>query len=386
MKKIAISINLDWPLKRYHDLYAGIQQYNNEFTNWKLVWDHFPEVYLKRNKEVPYYDGIIGRVKYDAYNEAKRLNIPVVNTWQTSSLVGEIPSVINDFREAGKMAAEHLLKRGFRNFANIDHRISKASKEFHLGFSEVVKPYNGFYKRYLFSRNCDESLELWERFHDDFSEWVKEWKFPIGIGCSLSSIGPKITTRLGELGIDIPNQASVISVGNDLCYCEGHSPKISSINMDYFSAGYEAARIMDMLLQNKNPPELTKVISPVNLIPRESTDTYAVDDPVVKSALRYIADNYNRNIQVVDVVDQVPVSRRSLEMRFNKEVSHTIIDEINRHKVTSLKRLLLETDQRINLLYCQLGFSCPQHMRRVFKKNTGMTPGEFREKMSQPTA
>ena len=380
-KKIAISINLDWPLKRYHELYAGIQKYNNEHTHWNLVWDHFPEIHLSRSRTKPYYDGVIGRIKFDAYEEAKRLGIPVVNTWMTSSLAGEIPSVFCDFKEAGRLAAEHLIKRGFRNFAVIDHRVSKAAKSFYEGFSEEVKPYKKFFNKYLFNRNCDDSAENWKRFMDDFSLWVKAWNFPIGIACSSSSIGPKITTRLEEHGISVPNQAAVISAGNDLSYCEGQSPYISSVNVDDVKAGYETARMMHRLLNGEAIDSKIKLISPINVVPRESTDAYAVDDDLVKTALRFIADNYDRNIQVIDVVNNVPISRRSLELRFNKSVGHTIIDEINRHQITSAKRLLLETDSKINQLYEKVGFSCPQHMRRVFRRNTGMTPGEYKRKM-----
>jgi len=381
-KKVAISLNLDWPLKRYHDIYSGIQKYNNEFTNWNLVWDHYPEIYLKKSKSKSYYDGIIGRIKYDAYYEAQRLKVPVVNTWLSSSLVDKMPSVLDDYKEAGRMAAAHLVKRGFRNFALIDHRASRGAKAFYAGFSEEVKPVSGFFKRYLFNRSCDESLDLWEKFHNDFAGWIKDWQFPIGIGCSLSSIGPKITTRLAEHGILIPDQASVISSGNDLMYCEGHSPQLSSINMDYFKTGYESARMLHQLMEGKDLDEVQKIIPPINVVARESTDTYAVEDPVVKLALRYIADNFEKNIQVIDVVEAVPVARRSLEVRFNKNIGHTIIDEINRNQVSTLKRLLLETEIGINSLYGKVGFSCPQHMRRVFKKITNMTPGEFRSKMA----
>jgi len=383
-KKIAISINLDWPLKRYHELYSGIQEYNNEFTNWNLVWDHYPEIYLARSESEPYYDGVIGRIKYDAHTHAKRLGIPVVNNWMSSTLTEELPSVFVDFKVAGRLSAEHLVKRGFRNFAIIDHRASRAAKDYYSGFSEVIKKYKGFFNRYLFNRSCDESLENWQKFHDDFAQWVKEWQFPIGIGCSLSSIGPKITTRLGEHGIKIPDEAALISTGNDLNYCEGHSPKISSVNMDYFKVGYESAKMLHQLMEGKEPEERQQLIAPINIISRESTDSYAVEDPVVKTALRYIADNYDKNIQVIDVVEAVPVARRSLEIRFNKCIGHTIIDEINRIQVASLKRHLLETDIGINSLYEKVGFSCPQHMRRVFRKSTSMTPGEFRNKMKKP--
>ena len=120
-------------------------------------------------------------------------------------------------------------------------------------------------------------------------------------------------------------------------------------------------------------------MTPGNVITRESTDTYAVDDPAVQKALRFIADNFHKNIQVLDIVDQLSISRRSLELRFSKIVGHSINEEINRLKINALKRLLVEENDKINVLHKKVGYSSPQHMRRVFKKVTGMSPGEFQQ-------
>ena len=381
--KIAISINLDWPLRRYHELYAGIQEYATKNTNWILVWDHYPENALKASTDTPYYDGIIGRIKYDAYDAAKKFNIPVINTWFSSD-IKDITSVFTDYTLSGEMAAEHLIKRGFRNFVNIDHRIDAASKVFYNGFVEAVKPYNCTVKRYLISRNIQDSSDLWSKFHNDFKRWSKKWTYPLGIVCSMSSLGPKITTRCQENGLRIPEDIAVVSSGNDLTYCEGFSPKISSVFMDHFGVGYESARLLDLKLQGKEVEKKAYYIPPKGFVARESTDSYAVEDDVVKTALRYIADNSNNNIQVIDVVDQVPVARRSLEVRFQKAVGHSIVDEINRLRITTLKRLLVESDKKINKLYRESGFSSPLHMRRVFSKYTDMTPGEFRKKNKLP--
>ena len=376
--KIAISINLDWPLRRYYDFYEGIQSYANKYTEWTLVWDHYPQNILKDCKTEPYYDGIIGRIKHSAYNEAKRLNVPVVNSWFSSD-IKDINSVFADHEKAGEIAAEHLLKRGFRNFANIDNRNEIVGKTFYKGFSDAIKPYGCKSKRYLISRKCTDSEEQWLKFHQDFKEWIKEWQLPIGIVCSTAAIAPRIITRCLENNLRIPEDVAIVTSGNDQNYYEGISPKVSAVDIDFFKNGYECARMLDRKLKGEELPEKTLLIEPRCFIARESTDTYAVNDPMVKTALRYIADNSDKNIQIIDVVDQVPISRRSLEIRFNNEIGHTMVDEINRLRIMALKRLLLESDTKMNKLYRAAGFSSALHMRRVFSKYTGMTPGQFRK-------
>jgi len=378
-KRIAVSINLDWPLKRYHELYKGIQEYAKEHTDWLLVWDHFPEQRLKKCKTVPYYDGVIGRVKYEAYDEIKRLNIPVVNTWATNA-IKDLTSVIVNFEKVAEMAADHLIKKGFRNFVLIDFRSSGTKQVFFKGFMNKVKPYGCPVKRYLISHNTDMVASLWNKFNDDFESWIKDWKYPLGIVVAMSSIGPKITSRCIESGLRIPEDVAIVSSGNDLSFCEGRHPTISSVDINYFQAGYESARLLDMKMRGEEPKEKTFFIEPRAFVARESTDSYAVQDKDVQLALRYISENYDDNIQVIDVVEAVDVSRSTLERRFQDIIGHSIYDEINRLRLSSVKRLLIETDMDIKNICKESGFSSSHHLRRVFFKDTGINPGEFRKK------
>jgi hypothetical protein len=102
---------------------------DKERTDWNIIWDHYPEYALRTSHETPYYDGIIGRIKLSTFKETKRHNIPVVNTWYSNSLK-KLPSVLIDYNEAGKLAADHLIERGVRNFIVFDHDKNAASKDF----------------------------------------------------------------------------------------------------------------------------------------------------------------------------------------------------------------------------------------------------------------
>lgn len=376
--KIAVSINLDWPLKRYHELYKGIQEYAGEHTDWLLVWDHYPEQRLKECKSVPYYKGVIGRIKYDAYEEIKRLNIPVVNTWATNSII-DMSSVLVDFFEVGKLAADHLIKKGFRNFVHIDYKSSGTSALFYEGLMSVVDSYKCPVKRYNISHKTCHSASLWRKFNKDFQKWQADWQFPMAVVTSMSSLGPKIAACCIEHGLRVPEDVALVSSGNDLSYCEGRFPTISSVDINYFKIGYESARVLDMKMKGKEPQEQNIYIKPRGLVARESTDSYAVKDKDIKAALRFISDNYHNNIQVVDVVDSLDVSRSTLERKFCTIIGHSIFDEINRLRISSVKRLLIETDEDIKAICKNSGFSSPHHLRRAFVKDTGINPGEYRK-------
>ena len=377
-KKIAVSINLDWPLNRYHDLFKGIQGYAAEHTDWLLVWDHFPEQRLKKCKSVPYYDGVIGRIKFDAYDEIKRLNIPVVNTWASND-IKEMTSVLVDFKEVGEIAAHHLIKKGFRNFVYIDFRKSGFRQDYYKGFSETIKPYNCRLNQYLISNTMDSVPAAWNKFNEDFEAWVKEWSFPLAIVTTMSAVGPKIAYRCLENKLRVPEDVAIVSAGNDLAFCEGRFPTISSVDISYYKVGYEAARLLDMKFKGQSLDKKKYYIKPRGFVPRESTDSYAIKDKDIKAALRYISENFHNNIQVIDVLDSVDVCRSTIERKFIKEIGHSIFDEINRLRISSAKRLLIETDLDIKKICKSAGFSNPHHLRRAFIKDSGMNPGEYRK-------
>ena len=377
MKKIAIALNLDWPLYRYHQIYSGIQEYSKKNTDWNIVWDHYPERIIRRT-ESAYYSGIIGRIKVDSFKEAEKYDIPVVNTWY-SSFLQDLPSIYIDYIKTGEMAAEHLIERGIRNFINIDYRGHRASKDFLEGFKNVIEEKKCSVEKYYISNSVTDSKFMWDKFCMNFADWVPEWKLPVGIACSLSSIGPKITTRLRECGLKIPEDVAVISSDNDLSYCEVTSPKITSIAQDYFKVGFESARMLNKQLKGETLVEKQIYIPPLNLVPRESTDFYGLKDPVLSKALRFIANNYQKGILSSDVVNNAPVSRRSLDVLFKNHIGHSILEEINRLRVGAVKRLLIESDIKISSLPSATGFSNPTHLRRVFTRHEGITPSEYKK-------
>jgi len=371
-------LNIDWPLKRYHKVYAGIKEYATKHTDWTLVWDPFPELKLKGNLKNPYYSGLIGRCDFNTYEAAKNCNIPIINTWFFNKIKG-LPSVLVDFEKSGALAAENLIKRGFRNIVSFNYRADPSSKAFNAGASEVLKKYNCTLKKVVMPRDIEKNKTSWKRINDDFSQWAKKWEYPLAVMTANCELGPKISTFCSENGLRVPEDVVILTSGNDTAYCEGFSPTISSIDIDYFKIGYEAAQMLDRKIKGKTIKDNVIYLPPVGVVPRESTDSYAIQDKQVKIALRFIADNFEKNICVDDIVSRVAISRRSLEKRFMKTLGRTMFDEMNRLRIETMKRLLLESELNIKDLSLQAGFSSPQQMRRSFINATGISPIEFRK-------
>ena len=103
-----------------------------------------------------------------------------------------------------------------------------------------------------------------------------------------------------------------------------------------------------------------------------------VMDRFVAEAVRLIWTQGQHDMTVSDVVSHFPITRRSLERRFQRTLGHTILDEIIRCRLERAKRLLVETDQPLKAVALAAGFSNAQHMSKVFHRDEGGSPAKFR--------
>jgi transcriptional regulator GlxA family with amidase domain len=103
-------------------------------------------------------------------------------------------------------------------------------------------------------------------------------------------------------------------------------------------------------------------------------------DPEVKQVQQYIEENYQEKIAVDELADMVAVSRRSFERRFKKSTHNTIVEYIQRVKVEAAKRSFEASRKNINQVMFDVGYSDTKAFRNVFKRITGLTPIEYRNK------
>jgi hypothetical protein len=92
---------------------------------------------------------------------------------------------------------------------------------------------------------------------------------------------------------------------------------------------YEAAALLDRLIDGEPPPDIPQRIAPKGVVTRRSTKLLAVEDPTVSVALRYVQDNFREgDLSVVDVAAQCGVLRQSLERAFRPELQRTVLHQL----------------------------------------------------------
>ena len=122
----------------------------------------------------------------------------------------------------------------------------------------------------------------------------------------------------------------------------------------------------------------TLYIDPIMVNSRQSTDSLAINDPDLLSAVRFIRTNACCGITVQEVADSVPIGRRSLERKFKDCFGRTPLDEIQRLRLGRVRELLVQTDLPISNIAKDAGFGTPEYMTTMFKCRFGLTPLKFR--------
>jgi LacI family transcriptional regulator len=181
----------------------------------------------------------------------------------------------------------------------------------------------------------------------------------------------------------VPEDVAVVGVDEDRLLCSLANPPLSSVAFNLEQAGYQAAELLAGLMEGRITQTQRIMVEPLWVIPRRSTDMIAVEDPHVAAALRFIRDNARRPIGVDDVVEQVSVARRSLEIRFCRSLGRSIRQEIERVRLAWTKQLLLETNLPVWKIAETSGFGSTARLNAVFRREAGITLAEYRRRGRQ---
>ncbi|MCP4376063.1 MAG: substrate-binding domain-containing protein [bacterium] len=373
VRRVALAMEMGWPYKRHHEVFAGSHRYLRE-RGWKSVMDECPWIELERYPSRPVYDGIIGRITPQIAKAAWVAGIPVVNVWQNSP-VTEVPLVSPDTRECGRLAAEHLLSRGFEHFAFLGRLNEISSDDAFEGFRESVEKL-GYATSNLSIEN--RHTEDWMKTMEQLELWAGRWSVPTGVFTVYDLFSRYVARACEIVGKNVPQRVAIIGMGDEPVICKSFDLSLTSIDLNYELVGYHAAELLGKLMDGEPAPTEPIRLPPRHLAARQSTDCIAVDDELVADALRFISEHSHERIQVGDVADALEAPRRSLERRFRESLGRTIGREITSVRVDRAKRRLIETTASIKSIADDCGFTDGLQMAVVFKRVEGISPKVYR--------
>ena len=108
-------------------------------------------------------------------------------------------------------------------------------------------------------------------------------------------------------------------------------------------------------------------------------------DSEIRKAQEIIEHRFGERISVDELADEVAIGRRSFERRFKRVTNNSVLEYIQRVKIEAAKRSFKSSLKNINEVMFDVGYTDSKAFRTTFKKVTGLTPNEYRNKYNKLT-
>jgi LacI family transcriptional regulator len=372
-----VLLNLATDIGYGRELALGVAAYTRNHGRWRFAS-------MSRNSGLGLVtvdrlegDGLIAHVMSESFLKAiHKSGIPAVNISGRLSET-DLPSVLPDDVAIGRMSAQHFIDRGYRNFGFVGMGAYAFSNRRGDAFVSAVRQAEGLSHVGRHDIHYGPGWTL-ESQQTQLAAWVAALPRPVAIFACNDFQATNILDACRRCDAQVPEDVAVLGVDNDVVMCEFNDPAISSIDPNIQQIGYQAAAMLDALMQGRPIENRLRLVPPRGIVTRHSTDAMALDDKDVAVALRYIRENAQEDIGVEDVLAQVPMNRRMLERRFRRAIGRTPAAEIRRCRIDLAKQLLTDTDKSMSEIAQACGFLYSQHLASAFHQLTGMTPSEYR--------
>lgn len=329
-------------------------------------------------------DGVIAAL--NTPKEAKcatTFHLPMVNI--SGALVeSPVPRSQVDNRAIGVLAAEHLLARGFQTFAYYGMKDIEYSDQRHAGFQQKLAESDLTCEPLKVAATFGMQGDFWFRQQRDLTQWISKLSLPCGLFAASDARARQAINACEQLGIKVPEQIAVLGVDDQQIICEHSQPTISSIARNNIREGYQAAQLLDMLMQKKKIVEREQLVPPLGIVARESTATLAVGDERLRTAIEYFLANIEEPVTVAEMCAHANVSRRWLEYAFRSMVGESPFNYMRRQRLEHARRLLVdEPDTKINRIARRSGYTSANQLAKAFRREFGESPRDYRKSMQR---
>lgn len=365
-------------------LLTGIVKYAQHYGPWAFYWETGGLEKAWPKLQTLDIDGIIFR-DVDKLEEVLALKIPAIVVGHSKTEIPGLVNVVTDSEAIGKIGAEHLLTRGLKHFAYCGYGSPPSPNSLAESFVWSEGRQNSFRERieragFRVDAYCalPGATDVWQQERHKMAAWLQSLPKPVGVMACNDDCGQQVVEACKLANMSIPDEVSVLGADNDELICGLSSPPMSSVAINFERAGYESARVLNDLLRGKRPAKSKITVTATHVVVRRSTDYMAISDLNLQKALQFIRDHIREDIRVLDVSRAAGLSRRALEIKFQRDMESSVHDYIKKLRTDQIMRLLVETELPIGQIAESLGFSDIQHFARYFRAGTQMSPLAYR--------
>ncbi len=303
--------------------------------------------------------------------------LPVVDTDTVMIRETWACRVVTDDQERARLALNHLRDRGFERFAYFAPPSWRYSDVRGIAFQQAVEAEG--YPCAVYRPGYRRGRKIgWSEQHRRVCEWLASLARPVAVFTVDAHRGRELAEICHTTGIRVPDEVAILAGDTDELMCHVASPPLSSVQLASQRIGYEAAALLDRMMRSALLPASIPRIKPLGVIARQSTDILSINDENVVRALRFIRSHASQGIAVEDVLREVPMSRRGLEIQFQKCLGRSPAEEIRRVRLEKGKQLLTQSEMSITEVARACGFSNATRLGVAFRNRFGVTPLAYR--------
>lgn len=306
----------------------------------------------------------------------RRLEVPIVALTTDVKSLAAARVVLDNF-QIGRIAAEHLLERGFKHLAFYKCTRYQDACQRQAGFAAAVGAVGLDYTVLDWyaaaQQNPRANPVLW------LQRKLLKLPKPLGVVAQSDHRAYFLLCVCEKAGIRVPEELAVVGIDNDEYTCEFAPVPITSVDSNREKLAYEAAALLDTLIDGLPAPAEPIRIPPAGLVVRRSSDILAIEHPEVARAIGFIWKHFHLPIGVNDVVAATATSRCSLYRAFEQSIGRTLREEIERKRLELARRLLLNSTDKVSAIARQCGYASGEQFCRAFARCLGVTPSDYRQ-------
>jgi LacI family transcriptional regulator len=289
--------------------------------------------------------------------------------------------VVLNHEEAGRLVAEHFLARGFGNFVFYSNLDNWSQEQRGDGFVNALKQ-AGHDCHWLRWHTAEENLRNgtdWQHRREWLLKYLKAVPKPVAIFVANGALAVEVQELCDQAGHSVPDEVSIAGIEDYLLPIGGANRSISGVDTNLEEQGYQGAALLDRMMKGEEMPKEPLLISPARIIIRKSSDIFAVAHTGVSRALNFIAGHFDEAISVNDVARVAGMSVRGLHQAFGEHINCTPGEKIREIRLELAKKLLSESEDKIESIAQQCGYPNINTFFIAFQKSEGTTPGSFRK-------
>lgn len=288
--------------------------------------------------------------------------------------------VAQDHLECARMAADHFLRRGFRNFVFYSDSQNWTSEERGEGFVRELEQHQRpcTWLRWHTHKSYRKGRGEWAERRTWLAAKLRQAEKPLAVFTANGTLAVEVLEICEMCDLSVPRDVAIIGIEDDLLLPQSTQRPITAIEPNFEELGYQGARCLDALMGGAPIPEAPIRVQPSRVIARQSTEITAVRHDGLAKALRYIAENFAESIDIDHVARTVNMSRRGLHHAFLEHLNRTPGEHLRATRMEHARHLLCETDGKVESVALASGYPCVNSFFIVFKQSCGMPPAEFR--------